>query len=462
MTSNLTIAHEFDTLYCEGDKGFEYGVALPKKSFNNLWNFILETSNNDIDQVMSVHTLRGRKYIKTGRYIGTVQTKDGHTIEILPKIYETSSHSFADVKICRKIFLVMLRHFTDRNAKSFQDATLQANYRFPLLEAYISNYLSEIEKLFAVGLRRGYVKRQNNETFLKGKLLVRKHIAKNICNKSKFYSESFVYSYNIPQNRILVTTLNTLLKVTINSSNRLRIHSALSLLDEISYSNNIEKDIKLSLNSNRLFGSYRKLIDWSELFLHNKGLTVFSGDNLNQSFLFSAEKLFEDFIAYLFKKYAVNCKTFTQHKKYFLIDKHRGKGLFQIRPDIFIERGDLSSSYGCVIIDTKWKNIDSKRPDKQYFIDIKDIYQLYAYGQKYRLGQSRIMQYDIVPQLVLIYPSTEKFSEKLDTFIYDEILNQIGLKLTVVPFDLSDTKSYPQQINNIISSLNTQEPQSSV
>lgn len=459
MNSNLTIAHEFDTLYCEGTREFNDGVAIPKKSFDNLWSFILESSNSDVDQIMSVHTLRGRKYIKTGRYIGTIQTRDGHTIEILPKIYQASTHSIADVKVCRKIFLMMLRHFTDRNAKSFQDATLQASENFPILEAYISNYLSELEHILASGLKRGYIRHQSNEPFLKGKLLVGKHIAKNACDKSRFYSESFIYSYDIPQNRIIVTTLKQLLKVSVNSSNRLRIHSALALFEEIPTSHDIEKDIKLSLNSNRLFSSYRKLIEWSEIFLHNKGLTVFSGDNLNQSFLFSAEKLFEDFIAYLFKKYAVNCKTFPQHKKYFLVDKHRGKGIFQLRPDIFVESNDHSINYGCVIVDTKWKNLDSSRLDKQYFIDIKDVYQLYAYGHKYRQGQSRIMNTDVIPQLVLLYPSTEKFSKKLEEFKYDDILNKVGLSLMVVPFDLADVQSYPHQIASIISSLNVKKEQ---
>ena len=82
----ITIAHEFDVLFREGSKIFEGGVPVPRKSFDNLWQYILESSNNEVEQVMTVHTKGGRRYIKTGRYVGTIQTKDGHTIEILPKI----------------------------------------------------------------------------------------------------------------------------------------------------------------------------------------------------------------------------------------------------------------------------------------------------------------------------------------------------------------------------------------
>ena len=65
-----------------------------------------------------------------------------------------------------------------------------------------------------------------------------------------------------------------------------------------------------------------------------------------------------------------------------MVDKHRENGIFQLRPDIFVESDENAINYGCVIIDTKWKALDSSRLDKQYFIDMKDIYQLYAYGQQ--------------------------------------------------------------------------------
>lgn len=455
----ITIAHEFDILYREGNKVFEDGVALPKKSFDNLWQYILESSNNEVEQVMTVHTRGGRRYIKTGRYVGTIQTRDGHTIEILPKIYRASSGTIADVKLCRKIFLQMLRHFTDRRAKTFQNATLEAKEGFPILEAYISNYLKELETLIVIGLRKNYSTINQNQYFLKGRLLVSQHIAKNSCDKTKFYISYNKYIHDIPQNRIIVTTLHVLKTISHSSSNRLRINDLLAVMADVPQSTNVELDLIQSKGSNRLFAAYEQLIQWSEQFLRGRGFTTFSGNCLNQSLLFSAERLFEDFIAYLFKKYARNCNVSAQHKKYFLVDKHRETGMFQLRPDIFVESDTNALNYGCVIIDTKWKTLDSSRIDKQYFIDMKDIYQLYAYGQKYRNGYIKENNDDIVPQLVLLYPSTEKFSNKLDDFIYDDILHTTGLSLMVVPFDLSDPESYENQIVSIIKSLNVKKYQ---
>jgi 5-methylcytosine-specific restriction enzyme subunit McrC len=455
----ITIAHEFDILYREGNKTFEDGVSLPKKSFDNLWQYILESSNNEVEQVMTVHTRGGRRFIKTGRYVGTIQTRDGHTIEILPKIYKASSGTLADVKLCRKVFLQMLRHFTDRRAKTFQNATLEAKEGFPILEAYISNYLKELETLLVVGLRKNYSTKNENQKFLKGRLLVSKHIAKNSCDKTKFFISYNKYIHDIPQNRIIVSTLHTLSNISHSSSNRMRINELLTMLADVPQSTNIESDLIRSKGSNRLFAAYEQLIQWSEQFLRGRGFTTFSGNCVNQSLLFSAERLFEDFVAYLFKKYSRNCSVSAQHKKYFLVDKHRESGMFQLRPDIFVESDNNALNYGCVIIDTKWKTLDSSRIDKQYFIDMKDIYQLYAYGQKYRNGYMKENNDDIVPQLVLLYPSTEKFSNKLDDFIYDDILHTTGLSLMVVPFDLSDPESYESQIVSIIKSLNVKKYQ---
>lgn len=457
--AGLTIAHEFDLLYREGTKSFEEGVPVPKKSFDNLWQYILESSNNEVEQVMSVHTRGGRKYIKTGRYVGTIQTADGHTIEILPKIYKASSKTQADVALCRKVFLLMLRHFTDRKAKSFQNATLEAKEGFPILEAYISNYLNELEKLLVSGLRKNYSSVIGNQKYLKGQLLVSKHVARNCCDKTKFFISYNSYLHDIPQNRIIVSTLNVLSSIAHSSANRIRINDLRAMMGDIPESTNLNSDLLKSKSSNRLFASYKLLMEWSEQFLNGRGITTFSGKCLNQSLLFSAERLFEDFIAHLFRKYAKNCNVSPQHKKYYLVDKHRGNGIFQLRPDIFVESDENAINYGCVIIDTKWKALDSSRFDKQYFIDMKDVYQLYAYGQKYRNGYNKSVNDDIVPQLVLLYPSTEKFSDKLDDFLYDDILHSVGLSLMVAPFDLSDPESYENQVACIIQSLNVRRHQ---
>lgn len=449
----ITIAHEFDVLFRDGSKVFEGGVPVPKKSFDNLWQYILESSNNEVDQVMTVHAKGGHRYIKTGRYVGTIQTKDGHTIEILPKIYKASGKTLADVKLCRRVFLQMLRHFTDRKAKSFQNATLEAREGFPILEAYVNNYLNELDKLLVIGLRKNYATVEDNQKFLRGRLIVPKQVAMNACDKTKFYTSHNQYIHDIPQNRIIVSTLQVLNNISHSSSNRIRIQGLLAMMAGIPESQNIESDILKAKSNNRLFASYEMILQWSEQFLHGKGFTTFSGKCLNQSLLFSAERLFEDFVAHLFRKYAPTYNVDAQNTRYFLVDRHDGQRMFQLRPDILIETNKNSLKYECIIIDTKWKAIDSSKPDRHYLIDMKDMYQLYAYGQKYRQGQTKEIGLDVIPKLVLVYPYSEKFTEYLPEFVYEDIKEKIGLKLMVVPFDLTDSTTYERQIHNIIHCL---------
>ena len=275
-------------------------------------------------------------------------------------------------------------------------------------------------------------------------------------DKTKFAVRYSKYIENIPQNRIIVSTLQKLSKITQNSVNAARCYNLQSFFSDIPASVNINSDLQLSMRSNRLFATYQNLMQWSSQFLLNKGFTTFSGNHVNQSLLFSAEKLFESFIAHLFKKYAGEYVVSNQHSKYFLVDKYGDTehGKFRLRPDIVVESKDSGnfSNYDTIIIDTKWKNLDSNAPDKNYLIDIKDMYQLYAYGQKYHLGDSYFL--DIIPKLVLVYPYTEKFQAELKPFVYEEIKAKYGLKLVVYPFNLADEgnhgEGYKRQIGEIM------------
>lgn len=449
------LTYEFETFYIEGQPHKDGYVPLSETTFNNLWDFILSNRVNDeIDSIMSIYIRSGRRYIKTGRYVGTIQTKDGQIIEILPKIYKSDGEQETNIEQCRKVFLNMLKHFSDIKAKSFQDASLETKKGFPILEIYVSNYVSAVEEIVLHGIKKDYSLISENQRFLKGRLDLTRHISKNSVDKSRFAVKYNKYVDDIPQNRIIVSTLLKLYEESTSITNRARILTLLRFLNDIPQSSNIISDLNLCNHRNRLFESYDKVIIWSSQFLLNKGFTNFSGTHVNQSLLFPADRLFEQFIAYLFKKYVPrNFQTNSQNARYYLVDRHNGRGMFRLRPDIVVESNHDSHHYDCIIIDTKWKAIDSHSPKSNYLIDIKDMYQLYAYGQKYRQGESLRAGHNVIPKLILLYPSSEKFIQPLPEFVYEDILNKYGLKLMVVPFDLADTKSYKKQILNIIRSI---------
>ena len=201
---NTVVIHEFGILSDKSKNRVFLGeeVQLEHKTFENLWNFILENkdgSDADADDVMSVHVKGGRQYIKTGRYVGTIQTKDGQIIEILPKIYKSGNKEEDDKKLCRRVFLKMLACFQLSQAKSFQNANLDTLENFPILEVYISRYLSEVERLLMDGIKKNYTQIEENQKFLKGKLLVQRQISKNCVDKTKFAVRYLKYVEDIPQ-----------------------------------------------------------------------------------------------------------------------------------------------------------------------------------------------------------------------------------------------------------------------
>ena len=144
------------------------------------------------------------------------------------------------------------------------------------------------------------------------------------------------------------------------------------------------------------------------------------------------QRIFEDYIAYLFSKFSNGFQIKLQDKSYFLVTQNE-KGKFKIKPDIIIKENNFTKK----IIDTKWKLLDQYAEKKNYNISQADMYQLYAYGKKYGLNSSDT-------SLILVYPANPNFTKPLDNFIYEG-----DLKLKVLPFDF--TINEEKQIQDMIS-----------
>jgi 5-methylcytosine-specific restriction enzyme subunit McrC len=342
----------------------------------------------------------------------------------------------------------MLRHFRDENGVSFQTASLDAKRDFPMLEAYISSFLKELEELIIRGIKKDYAQEEELLSCLKGKIVLHKQVIQELKNKTKFVVQHSKYQESIPINRILVSALAKLKQLSRNQSNLQKILILQSLLDGIKPSSNIDGDLMRASKSNRLFSDYRRLIDWCALFLTNKGVVTFSGKFINQSFLFQADKLFESYIAFLAKKYlSKDFNVNVQDHRHYLIENHSGKRLFSLRPDIYLERKDNTRSDlpESVIIDTKWKRIDENN-HKGYGIDQDDLYQMFAYGKKYQSSGS-------IPCMILLYPYCDTFTSSLASFIYD--INQGGSSLQVIAssFNLADEANYESMLRELLKNV---------
>jgi 5-methylcytosine-specific restriction enzyme subunit McrC len=415
-------------------------LYLPVTHFHSIYKYISQNQDDskDSEKPFALFSKGKRKQIKVKNYVGVIETQEGLHLEILPKIHTGKTTIKEELDETKMIFLKMLKHLKNSPFVNISKAHIETQKDFPILEVFIKSYIQEAETVFNYGVKSDYVLKEENIPYLKGKLKINENIKFNFADKSKFYCEYSEYSPDIPVNRLVKSTLLKLMKLTSSYSSYYSINKVLSHLEEVCASVNIKDDLLKVQQPTRLLSKYKMLLLWSEIFLTNKSFTNFKGDNLNMAILFPMEKVFEDYIAHLFKRYSDGYRIKIQDKSYFLVDSHKGERKFSIRPDIVLDKVEQKKK----IIDTKWKLLDENSLRGNYNISSADMYQLYAYGKRYAYNDDTKEN----PNLVLLYPSNPNFTKKLDNFIYEG-----DLALEVIPFDfVGDEKRQIEFILNDI------------
>ena len=166
-------------------------LYLSKDHFNDLFEFIIQNQEEikEGERMFSIFSKGRKRQIKTKNYVGVIETSNGLTLEILPKIFfdysdEDYSSELVDTK---KVFLKMLSKLKNSPFLNISSAHLKTSSSFPLLEVFIENYITEIKKIIRAGLKSQYVDKQENLNFLKGKIVNSLDIKHNYSNKARFY-----------------------------------------------------------------------------------------------------------------------------------------------------------------------------------------------------------------------------------------------------------------------------------
>ncbi len=406
-------------------------LFLIEEHFDSLFNFISRSQDysNEADKPFSLSYKGTKRQIRIKNHVGVIETKEGVILEILPKIHLNRSRD--ELNETKKIFFKMLKHLKNSPFVQISNSHLDTKKDFPILEVFIQSFISETEKLLSKGVKFDYIQEIENINYLKGKILINQNLKYNYSNHSQFYCEYSIYSINIPHNKILKATLLKLVNVTNSFQSYSRIMKILAHFEDVQPSLSFTDDFAKIKTAGRLFEYYEKLMKWSDIFLNGKSFMNFSGSNLNIAILYPMERLFEDYISFLFSKYLDKFDIKLQDKSYFLVTQ-KNIGKFRLKPDIVVKEAEMTRK----IIDTKWKLLDQFSEKKNYNISQADMYQLYAYGKKYKISGSE-------PNLLLIYPSNPYFTKTLENFIYEG-----DLKLQVYPFDFNLNEE--TQIRNML------------
>lgn len=385
---------------------------LTEQNFNQLKEMCLQDEYKDIFSYQN-----GKICFKN--YAGVLELKSGDFIEVLPKICFSENKQDE----CRTIFRNMIATLKSNYYKAFDNTNINCG-KFPLMEIFITVFLNELDNLIRLGVRKNYVKVSENSNFIKGKIKILNNIKYNSTHKERNYIEYSKFIENIPENIILKTCLIYLQNKTTDIYNKKRINEALFVFDEIRVTYNIANEFnKICLN--RLNMYYETPLELAQIFLMGNSFLPQTGKTNLLSLMFPLEKLFEEYVFFNLKKeHKDKFKTIkAQSNPYYLIES---ENKFKLKPDIVMENDKT-----IMILDTKWKLLDMNSNDGKYNISQSDLYQLYAYGKKYKQKQIEKGS-DKQIKLFLIYPMTEKFNIA-KTWNYEK---DDSLPIDIIPYDL--------------------------
>ena len=109
------IIKEFEFLQYKDDKKDNY---IKPDTFEAIEKFVLE---NETEQYLKITTKKGfGKVLQAQNYVGVIQTKDGTTIEILPKIKKLENEE------SKQILIKMFKALKNSPFKHFNTANLRA------------------------------------------------------------------------------------------------------------------------------------------------------------------------------------------------------------------------------------------------------------------------------------------------------------------------------------------------
>ena len=293
--------------------------------------------------------------------------------------------------------------------------------KMPLLEIFISMFLEELTKLVRKGIKSDYITKEENLKFLKGKLKINEQIKYNYIHKERFFVEYQEFSSDRVENRLIKTTLQFLYKKSKSNKNQQRIREFLFVFDEIGVSHNIKIDFS-KVKLNRQMKDYEQVLLWCKTFLLENSFSPYKGNDVAFALLFDMNMLFESYVYSYLKKHGNYESITAQDREYHLAYLNGETKKFQLKPDIVINK----DSEKVIIADTKWKILSEDKTHQG--ISQSDMYQLFAYGTKYKKCKD----------MYLIYPKDKIDKELGNYYKYYKEEKADTLNLKVLFFDLTE------------------------
>lgn len=393
---------------------------IPEKAFEHLCELSASFSKHGT----KVFELAGRKKLKLDQHVGVIETPCGTRIEILPKHVDMKEGD--ELKIIqqeRRLLQNMLSVSLHLPYREVGAADL-SQFRQPLHEWIITQFLKCFERLVQRGLRFDYNRVQEDQKFLRGQLQHAQYMRQPPAKKHIFPIEHDVYEVNRPENRLIKTALEVVCKKTKHASNWKLAQELRLMTGEIPKSLNVKQDFK-QWQSGRLLAQYSEIKPWTELILGEYMPVSTQGNWRGMSLLFPMEKLFENYVVYHLRRNLIHWNVKTQISSQYIC-LYEEKPIFRLRPDIHIQHRETNQ---IIVLDTKWKLINQSDRAGRFGLKDSDIQQMFAYSHYYLQHSS---------QVILIYPQVTKHFDNELEFKFNVESDKAFLR--AIPFHLDEPK----------------------
>jgi len=377
-------------------KVFEHSFLELGKTYSNVKfeEHHLRTLQSYNDRNKNKYFTNCYKKVKFSNYVGVIQIGN-LTIEVLPKADNTEDDDNHSKDVWHRALIDMLRYTGNLRLEYLTNANLNLLHH-SLFNIFIETFLFEVESLLNMGLVKRYTSKEENTPYLKGKLLLSKHLKYNSVNKQKFYTKYVLYNYNNVYNQIVVKALNVLSNFAKGNIFYEEIQNLIIQIPEVD-DVVVSDSTFLKLKFDRKTQCYSHAITLAKMILLNYNPDIRHGNDNVLSILFDMNKLYEQFI---YNRLRVtqdeNFVVCRQSKVFWIPENNRAK---TVKADIFIRMKDQN-----LVVDTKWKILNNIYPSDE------DLKQMFVYNHYYSSVKS-----------ILLYPMVNSISSVKGLFTGNRI-----------------------------------------
>jgi 5-methylcytosine-specific restriction enzyme subunit McrC len=244
-----------------------------------------------------------------------------------------------------------------------------------LLELLIRSFARRLQEQIRAGLSRAYRLHEDDLSRLRGKMDVTRQFTKLAASPQKLACRYDEFTADIPLNRLLLCAVIFLRRQSVSAATQRLLNEITTHFSDVQIVSKSEALLAERFTPDRVNQQWGILARLARLFLSSEYQTAHGGRQEGIALLFDMNKLFESYVAALARKAYIplgyDVRTQGPHD-HLTCDK-----VFQTRPDVHVKRGD-----DVFVLDTKWKKLDSSKPNVG--VEQKDAYQMHAYAHVYK------------------------------------------------------------------------------